>query len=245
MSSKDSWYKTWFDSPYYHQLYKHRDVKEASRFVRKLVKELKPDPADSILDVGCGKGRHCIQLHKMGFNDVTGIDLSAKNIEAARATERPGLRFFEHDMREPLSEQKFDLILNLFTSFGYFSDKSENLKVLQSAATMLNPGGRFVLDFLNAPKVIKELVPEETQEAEGNLFDIHRTATKGVIIKTITVNEDPALRFEERVQALDRDDLFELFEVARLKPESVYGSYDFTEFHPDQSDRLIIIASKE
>lgn len=244
MSSKDSWYKTWFDSPYYHQLYKHRDVSEASRFVRNLVDELKPAPGTKILDMGCGKGRHCIQLHDMGY-DVTGIDLSSANIKAAKKREQPGLKFHEHDMRHPLEGCEFGIILNLFTSFGYFSQKTENLKVLQSAAQMLPSGGLFVLDFLNAHKVIQELVPEETREAEGNIFDIHRAVVRGVIVKTITINEDPSLRFEERVQALEREELFELFDTAGLTPTAAYGSYDFTEYHPEQSDRLIIIAAKK
>lgn len=74
-----SWYKDWFSSPYYHQLYKYRDDREAVAFIQRLIEHLQPKPNTMMLDVACGKGRHSIALSKMGF-DVTGIDLSFPSI---------------------------------------------------------------------------------------------------------------------------------------------------------------------
>ena len=72
---QQSWFKDWFNSPYYHQLYFKRDDKEAEAFIDKLINYLKPPAGSTMLDVACGKGRHSIQLANKGF-DVTGIDLS-------------------------------------------------------------------------------------------------------------------------------------------------------------------------
>ncbi|MFB6258319.1 MAG: cyclopropane-fatty-acyl-phospholipid synthase family protein, partial [Flavobacteriales bacterium] len=68
------WYETWFDSPYYHILYKDRDEEEAAFFVDRLMERLRAEKGDRILDLACGKGRHAVQLHRKGF-DVTGVDL--------------------------------------------------------------------------------------------------------------------------------------------------------------------------
>lgn len=244
MQNNAQWYKVWFDSPYYHKLYKHRDRSEAGQFLANLMGELKLSKGSNVLDMGCGKGRHCILLNELGF-DVVGIDLSSANIEAAKQYDRRDLHFMQHDMRQPLDGLHFDLILNLFTSFGYFDKAADNLQVLQSAASMLSDKGRFVLDFLNAPKAVRELVPHETREVEGTRFDIHRKVENGIIVKEIQVNERPELKFEERVQALGRNELFEMFRQANLEPEAIYGSYDFKPFDPETSDRLIIIAHQK
>ncbi len=194
--------------------------------------------------MGCGKGRHCIMLNELGF-DVVGIDLSESNITAASAYSRHDLQFIRQDMRVPLHGLEFDLVLNLFTSFGYFKSHSENLEVLKAAHSVLKPGGRFVLDFLNRTKALNELVPHEIKELEKNHFDIRRSEEDGIIVKRIEVNHNPELRFEERVQALGLQSLLHLFKQAGLKNIATYGSYDFKPFDEMASSRLIIIAEKE
>jgi len=243
MQNNATWFKIWFDSPYYHKLYKHRDHSEAGQFVSNLVQELKLAEGRRILDMGCGKGRHCIFLNELGF-DVVGIDLSGSNIAAANNYASNDLHFIQHDMRQPLKGLEFDLVLNLFTSFGYFESASDNLSVLEAAVKMLAERGRFVLDFLNAPKVVRELNPAETRNVEGTKFEIRKSIEDGIIVKRIQINDNPELQFEERVQALDREKLFDLFEEAGLAPIATYGSYHFEPFDETHSDRLIIIAEK-
>lgn len=243
MQKSSDWFKVWFDSPYYHVLYRHRDRSEAGNFISNLINELALPKGSKILDMGCGKGRHCIMLNALGF-DVVGIDLSESNIAAAIAYSRPDLQFIRQDMRIPLHRLEFDLVLNLFTSFGYFKSHAENLDVLKAAHSVLKPGGRFVLDFLNSTKALKELVRHETKELENIHFNIRRTKEDGIIVKRIEVNHNPKLQFEERVQALSLQDLLRLFEQAGLKPLATYGSYDFKPFDEETSSRLIVIAEK-
>ena len=80
------WFKDWFNSPYYHQLYFKRDEAEAAKFIDKLIDYLKPPQGSLMLDVACGKGRHSRQLASKGF-DVTGIDLSTDSIKEAKKYE--------------------------------------------------------------------------------------------------------------------------------------------------------------
>lgn len=244
MPNSATWFKVWFDSPYYHQLYKNRDRSEAAGFVTNLIESLNLPKGSPILDMGCGKGRHSILLNEMGY-DVVGIDLSAANIEAARKSATANLRFYQHDMRQPIKGVQFDLVINLFTSFGYFESAEDNLKVLQSAHGMLAANGQFVLDFLNAPKAIEGLVPDETRKVSTTVFHIQRKVEDGIIIKEIQVNNDPELVFEERVQALTREELFDMFDRAGFIPTATFGSYSLNPFDPETSERLIIIANKK
>lgn len=244
MPDQQTWYKVWFNSPYYHLLYKHRNVSEAEHFIRHLTRVLHAAPGAAVLDLGCGKGRHCILLHELGF-DVTGIDLSAANIEAASKFSKPGLQFYRQDMRVPLEGRKFDLILNLFTSFGYFEDDLDHLQVLNSVNQMLNDKGLFVLDFMNSYKTLNNLVARESKIVDHHQFDITRFEQNGMIVKRIVVDQNEELTYEERVRAFTRDELTSLFLSAGIKPEATYGSYDFQPFDEKESDRLIIIARKQ
>ena len=78
------WFKNWFDSKYYHILYKNRDEQEAVFFLNKIINHIKLKKG-KVLDVACGKGRHAKYLNKIGF-DVVGIDLSKNSIDLAKKT---------------------------------------------------------------------------------------------------------------------------------------------------------------
>ena len=80
----ENWFKTWFDTKYYHILYKHRDNEEANLFIGKLVVYLNLTKGMNVADICCGKGRHSLELSKYGLR-VWGMDLSANSIESARS----------------------------------------------------------------------------------------------------------------------------------------------------------------
>src|SRR5262245_60115403 len=93
-------FASWFDSAHYHQLYSRRDDEEAAGLIDRLIERDVLIPGFSVLDLGCGAGRHSKYLACRGF-DVTGIDLSAESLKRARAGEGPNLRFLRQDMRLP------------------------------------------------------------------------------------------------------------------------------------------------
>jgi SAM-dependent methyltransferase len=243
MTKVVDWFSVWFDSPYYHLLYKNRDGDEAGFFLTKLIAKLNLKPGSRILDLACGKGRHSIFLRQLGFK-VTGIDLSPTSIATASSYAQEGLSFFVHDMREPISNDEFDVVLNLFTSFGYFDNTSDNLKVLEAVHSDLKPNGLFLIDFMNSEKVCSTLVAKETQLIDETQFDIERKVIDGFIEKTIIVNQNAELTFQERVQALTYEDFEKMLELTGFEVFSVHGSYDFEPFDKTTSDRLIIIAEK-
>lgn len=239
------WFECWFDSPYYHVLYKNRDFSEAELFIDNLIQLLNPEKTNRFLDVGCGKGRHAIYLNKKGF-DVTGIDLSKKSIACAKLSENETLHFYTHDMRKLFRTNYFDFALNLFTSFGYFENERDNYVVINSASKTLKPNGTFVLDFMNSKKVIANLVSEETKIVEGIEFKISKTVEDNFIVKKIQfTDKGKAYQFEECVKALTLNDFEKYFEANKLKIVHLRGNYKLEEFDEERSERLIIVARKE
>jgi SAM-dependent methyltransferase len=238
------WFAEWFDTPYYHILYKSRDEKEAKDFIERLVNELRLDRTSNVLDLACGKGRHSITLRELGFI-VLGVDLSANSIETANKSSKDGLRFAVQDMREPINE-KFDHIFNLFTSFGYFDEISDNERVIRAIHQMLKDEGLVVIDFMNAARVIERLVPHEMKTEEGISFEIDRHTDGKHIYKRIRFCADGKDHdHTERVQALLLSDFQRLLESNGFEILRTFGDFKLNDFNESESDRLIIVARKK
>lgn len=238
------WFKSWFDSPYYHILYRDRDDREAKLFMDKLVNYLQPNPRSRILDMPCGKGRHSRFLASYDF-DVTGVDLSPESIKEAKEFESVNLHFEVHDMREPFKLNHFHYVFNLFTSFGYFDTLEENLEVLNAAYYNLVPGGILVIDFLNSFRVAGNLVPKEEKEVDGIRFNIERNLVKGKIVKSIKFKDQGKWHeFEERVQAISMKEFKKMLEKSGFKLLDHFGDYELNYYHSNTSERLILIAAK-
>ena len=240
----ENWFSDWFNTSYYHLLYKDRNESEANFFIENIIKHLDPKSDARILDVACGKGRHSHIINQLGYN-VTGIDLSKNSIEEAKKKENEKLNFAVHDMREAFESSSFDYVFNLFTSFGYFNDHSDNQKVLDAVAENLKPNGWFVLDFLNSVKVVKGLIPFEEKEIGGVHFKISKTFENSVIRKKIDFTDHGRYySFTEQVTAFSKKELEQLFENSKLEITNWFGNYKLEEFERESSDRLIIVAKK-
>jgi len=238
------WFSEWFDSKYYHILYKNRDKKEAENFLKKLSKLEFFKKNSKIIDIACGKGRHSLFLSELG-HDVTGIDLSENSIKYAKEFEKGNLKFEVADMRKTYKKNSFDVSLNLFTSFGYFKNKEDDLSVIKAMSENLKNDGILIIDFLNSKKVITNLIKTEIKEINGVQFNISRKVEGGFIIKNIEVNhDDEKIYFQEKVKALTKDNFSELLTFAGLQIINTFGNYKLDEFNYQTSDRLIIIAEK-
>ena len=240
---KNNWFASWFNTPYYHLLYKDRDYDEAAFFMKRLTEHLNLNEEDKILDLACGRGRHARYLNRIGF-DVIGIDLSVENIAYAKEFEREGLLFKVHDMRIPYPE-KFEAIFNLFTSFGYFESKVDNLKTIKSIKEGLKPNGHAVIDFLNTKLAIKNLVPEEVKKVGNIEFHIEKYVEDGFIFKNIRFKDmGKDFLFTERVMALELQDFKEYFKDAEVNLVNSFGDYHLNDFDENKSERLILHFSR-
>ena len=242
----DTWFKDWFNSPYYHQLYAHRDEQEAANFIDKLVTHLQPAVGAKMLDVACGKGRHSMQLASKGF-DVTGIDLSSESIAEALQSEDEHLHFYEHDMRLPFWINYFDVAFNFFTSFGYFKTQREHDNAIRSIVTSIKPGGIFVMDFLNVQFATSKEVAETVKEIGTTKYSISKWSDDHHFYKKILV-EDTALakpmQYTEKVAKFTLPDFKKMFAKQGLTIKEVLGDYHFGTYCETTSPRLIMIAKK-
>lgn len=245
-----SWFESWFDSPYYHILYQHRSDQEAEFFINNLYKELKISSSGSILDLACGKGRHSLYMARKG-NLVTGVDIAPNSISEAKKTALESnlenkVEFQVMDMRSITLNKKFDYIFNLFTSFGYFDEKEDNVKVIQSIAAHQENGGIFVLDYLNSRLVratgeVKEIKVLNTIE-----FHIHKYIQDHQVFKRIQV-KDPSnpkdLEYSECVQLFEDGELETMLLNSGYKIVSIFGDYGLNPY-TDASPRCILVGMK-
>ncbi len=237
------WFSSWFDTPYYHQLYNNRDFSEAEKFMSNLLGHLKLDSNSTILDLACGKGRHSIFLNKKGFN-VTGVDLSAQSIEYASEFKNDRLNFAVHDMRKNLKGD-FDAVFNLFTSFGYFDDDNDDIEVLETIKNAMRPNSVAVIDFMNAEKVIRNLIDSEVQKRGTIDFKIRRYVEDNIIHKNIKFQDNGLdYDFTEKVKAIKLSDFRKYFSEVGLELKETFGNYNLDEFDANSSDRLIMILTK-
>ena len=246
MNEKDdsAWYSTWFDSPFYHILYQHRNHTEAEKAVNTLLTFAGVKKGSVIMDLCCGKGRHAILLEKAG-NSVTGLDLSPANINHCKTFENENLHFDVHDMREVYAKDKFDYVFNLFTSFGYFDDLG-NEQTLLAIKECLKRDGKVIIDFLNVIPVVKALPAQEVINLDGIEFNIHKYFDNNRIYKQIKfTHEGQEYSFCEEVNALKLSDFERYFEHTGLKLVSVSGDYDGSAFNEHQSKRLILLAERK
>ena len=239
-----SWFVHWFDSPYYHTLYKNRDEKEAQAFIDNLVQHLQITKGSKLIDIACGKGRHATYFNSLGL-DVVGVDLSPNSIASATKNANATLQFSVHDMREVYQENSFDVVTNLFTSFGYFEENTDEQKAINAMASNLKSEGVLIIDFMNVKKVISNLVASEQKTIDDITFDIRRKMENKHIIKDIHIIEGTIQEhFQEKVKALTLADFSNFISSANLRIIDIFGNYKLEDFNASNSDRLIIIAKK-
>ena len=252
------WYKKWFGTKEYLELYKHRNSKDASKISGLITRTLKLPKGAKVLDVACGNGRHSLILASKGY-DVLGIDLSDylineanKKLRTEYKKQKDHLRFEIRDMRDLDHKNEFDLAVNLFSSFGYFVKDSENFKVFKSISKALKPGGFFFFDFLNEALLRKNIVPFDISERNHNTVVQVRDIRDNAVYKTIyiisnnTKGKAPIVnRYNEMIKLYSLEDFRKSFRKYGLKVIKTFGDYSGNNFNRHSSERLIILAQKK
>lgn len=243
-----SWFKEWFNTPYYHILYKDRDFVEAENFIRNLTQDLQLSKDSKIIDLACGKGRHSVFLQQLGY-EVLGVDLSEESIEHNKqfetsADESPKLAFKVHDMRNELypnvSSEKVNAVFNLFTSFGYFDDDEDDRKVFSSVKNVLQNDGIFVLDFLNEKFVKNTLVDETTVTNDGIDFLIKKRIEENHVIKDIFFEDKgESFHYFEKVKLHTLEEIKNIAESFGFEAVKIWGNYQLEDFKRETSPRCI------
>ncbi len=244
---KPEWFKDWFNTPEYLRVYKDRNEKEAEQHVNLILNNINIFPGFNILDMACGAGRHAILLAKKGTN-VTAVDLSENLISIAKQTagkENVTVDFVNADIREFKSVVAFDLVLNLFTSFGYFKTDEENFSILQKAYDFLVPDGYFILDFFNSDYLLKNLVELSKDIIDGKeIYQYRKINDNRVIKKIVIIREGTTAEYEESVRLFSKKELTDELTKIGFDIYKTYGDFFGNEFKQNDSPRLILICKK-
>lgn len=240
-SQEADWFEEWFGEDYL-RIYQHRDEQEAEHAIELIEANLAGREINSVLDLGCGAGRHTSALLERWW--TVGLDLSMALLRIARR-EEPHAPYVRADMRElPFAEGSFDLVVNLFTSFGYFEDDREHGRVLSCVRETLRPGGTLVIDFLNAAQVRRGLVPYDERVESGITIEQRRAITPDdrFVEKTIRLR-DRGREYIERVRLLTPNDLEGMLRGAGFEVLKRFGDYGGGDWVED-SPRTILFADR-
>ena len=240
---KNEWFEDWFNSEYYHLLYQNRSQNEADLFIKNTVQKLKLDADASVLDLGCGKGRHALKMSSF-FNMVHGLDLSENNIKIANSNKKDNMKFFIGDMRNFNHTTTYDYVFNLFTSFGYFDTVEENLDVLKCIHRQLKKNGYLLVDFLNPDVIRNNEFTSEKKHINDVYFNIEKRISDNYIVKNIQIKDgNKEFHFNEKVQLFDLNDFENMLSKTGYSIHSTFGNYSLESFHSN-SERLILWAQK-
>ena len=240
-----NWFENWFDSNYYHILYKNRNSSEASLLINNILNKIKPVKNAFFLDLGCGSGRHAIYLNKQGFY-VDGLDLSKKSLTQAKQYENKKMHFFHKDMRKLDFQNKYDVIINLFTSFGYFEEESDNKQVFKNISAALKNKGYFVIDFLNSKQIKNNLKHNEVKKIDNIIFKISRRHDNKFVYKNIYITDKKnSYTFTEKVRLIKKEEFIDYSKNLNMKLINTFGDYNLNKYEEELSDRLIMIFQKE
>lgn len=242
------WYKKAFGEDYM-QIYAHRDKQEAQIHVNFAAKVLNLIPGKSVLDLGCGYGRHTVEMATLGLA-VYCIDLSDFLIKKAKILSshyNNSVYPLRGDMRFIPFKRHFDAVLSFFTSFGYFEKEEDNERVVLQVSQVLQTGGYFFLDYLNLPHALATLVSRDRRKVDDKIVTQKRRFNKATFriekdISIRTVNE--VREYHESVRAFSFIELGSFFHEAGLKCIATYGNYDGSKYSKN-SPRLLMIGQKE
>ncbi|MBO9201110.1 MULTISPECIES: class I SAM-dependent methyltransferase [Niastella] len=246
MFNSSTWFREWFNSPYYHKLYFEHDEKEAFAFISRLLNTLGPPENAKLLDVACGRGRHSKLLAAKGF-DVTGIDLAPASIAIAQAQENGHLHFYEHDMRLPFWINYFDYAFNFFTSFGYFRTEREHYNAIRTISNALKPKGIVVIDYLNVHYAEDHLVHKHEKVIDDVRYYLTKWYDETHFYKKIEIEDErleAPLEYTERVAKFSLGDFNDMFAFYGLQLKEVYGDYLLNPYDIKNSPRMIMFAQK-
>jgi SAM-dependent methyltransferase len=246
--------KDWYDDDTFwltfrDYMFSAERIELARTDVNHLIALLKLNQDASVLDLCCGIGRHSLEFARRGFQ-VTGVDRTEPYLEQARkvaAEEGLKVEFVQSDMREFVRSEAFDVAINVYTSFGYFDDVADDLRVAENVCKSLRPGGKFVID-MNG----KEVIAAKFRERDWNRRD------DGVIVMEERRVLDGWSRLESRwihLRGTDRrestlvirlysgEEMIAMLKRAGFAEVKLYGSLPGTPYD-NHAERLVAVACK-
>jgi SAM-dependent methyltransferase len=250
MNQRSAWYQ---DESFWRTIYPYMfDAKRQARTPKEvdgIIKLLNLQTSDAVLDLGCGDGRHLIELALRGYRNITGLDSTKYYLDIAKeraAAESLSIQFIQDDMRSPRGEGAYEVVLSLFSSLGYFEKPEDNLHVLQNAYRSLKPGGKLLIDVRGKENFAYHFDEEGWAESDGTyiltkripLNDFSVIENHWTIIESGNTKE---LLFSHWIYSAQ--ELKTMCVTAGFSDITAYGGLDGSPYSY-QSPRLIVVGRK-
>ncbi len=192
-----------------------------------------------ILDIPCGTGRHAHEFSKQGHY-VTGVDINQDCLSLAQS-KSSSVQFLEGNMKDLKAfHASFDLVCNLFTSFGYFESEQENLNVLRELKSCLTPSGFLVIEIIDRDYIETHFSPTLFEENDFYTCTVNNHWRKDRIfsVHTLKNKKNNQLSHQEySLRVYTQKELFKLFEKAKLNLIHCFADHRRTEFSKGKSAR--------
>jgi SAM-dependent methyltransferase len=209
--------------------------------------ELLGGGASTVLDLGCGPGRHALPLADAGLK-VTAVDTSPsllRQLEAQRGDR--AIEIVEADMREFVRPEAFDLVIVMWTSFGYFTDEADHARVLDNIRNSLEPGGRLVLDLVGLEYLCRHLEPVHLTEYDDGRILVERPDLTEHMTRLdnhwMLIDGDRVHDHDFSHRVWSAGEIGALLRARGFEVEHLYGGYAGENYDLD-AERLIVIARR-
>jgi SAM-dependent methyltransferase len=244
------WFEEIFDDDYLHTL-PFMTPQQTEREVGFLLEALQLPQGGRVLDIGCGYGRHAMEIAARGYKTV-GLDLSLPLlIRATDAARRVGVNvdFVHGDMRDMTFDGEFDAAYSFFTTFGYFDDDT-NRRVAVGICKALRPGGRLVLDLINRDYLIGDLPTRVWWQGDGCVVleevDFNYFTSRLQVQRQIIIEDGRQLEQEISIRAYSLHEIGKVLHHAGFRVIEVSGGLDLRgRFYGNESRQLLVVAEKK
>lgn len=248
-SKAKPWFEEIFDENYLRTLpfLTPQSTQAEAKFV---IESLAAEPGAQILDIGCGYGRHAMELAARGFH-VVGLDSSLPLLlRGADEAQRRGLNinFVHGDMRELTFDSQFDGAYCLFSTFGYFDDET-NKRTAQNIAKALKPGARFVIEVLNRDYIIGDLPSRVWWEGDGCVVleevEFNYFSSRILSHRSVVFDDGRQLEQEISIRSYSLHELGKLLHAAEFRVLEVSGGmHTRGRFFGGRSRDIIVVAER-
>lgn len=245
-----NWWRSYFDRDFF-ELYRPFLPEEVTlQEVEAVLDLLDLSPDAQLLDLACGWGRHSLGFARAGLR-VVGLDLSEPLLSLASRSSGvagPSVHWVRADMRQLPFRERFDAVVSLFSSLGYFVSEEEELHVLRGIRDVLRPGGAFLLEVMHRDHVAREFVERDWWEGEGGAHvwvERQFDAVEGVSHEWLRWRKGRKSGEKyHRIRIRSATEWARLLSTAGLYAEQWLGGWDLSPFE-HSSDRLIVLATRD
>jgi SAM-dependent methyltransferase len=249
MKNQNSWYnQDRFWELFEPILFNQQRQSGAKVEVEKVVNLLKIQQNDRILDLCCGTGRHSLELARRGFS-VIGVDRTASYIEKAKQkaeNENLQAEFVVSDMREYCQPNNFNIVINLFGSFGYFEDLADDQRVVDNVYASLYSGGKFLIETTGKEILAREFQERDWWEEDDTLVLAERKLYQSwsrIQTRWIVIKGDQRVEHTVSVRSYSASELSGLLSSCGFVNVQVYGDLEARNYD-HEAKRLVVIGTK-